>query len=286
MLFFAVREPGMTQNSNQNNEDGALLRRLPAGRKADLAAYVYEHGQVAVSELAEHFKVSTDTIRRDLDDLDAENILIRTHGGAISPNIVPKPDTGVDVRMRVQIAKKEVIGTIAAGLVQDNSVVIMNAGTTILAVARHLNNHSGLTVATNNLQISKELQSKCYRALHIFGGSVLHTSQATIGPVSFQAIGGGDVDIQCNLALIAVGGVSPDGYSVSNLAEASMLKEMMARSEKVAILADSTKFGVRLFAQLAELDRADYFVTDAAPTADLSDALKKHRVQVITPPTE
>ena len=276
----------MTQNSNHNNEDGALLRRLPAGRKADLAAYVYEHGQVAVSELAEHFKVSTDTIRRDLDDLDAENILIRTHGGAISPNIVPKPDTGVDVRMRVQIAKKEVIGTIAAGLVQDNSVVIMNAGTTILAVARHLNNHSGLTVATNNLQISKELQSKCYRALHIFGGSVLHTSQATIGPVSFQAIGGGDVDIQCNLALIAVGGVSPDGYSVSNLAEASMLKEMMARSEKVAILADSTKFGVRLFAQLAELDRADYFVTDAAPTADLSDALKKHRVQVITPPTE
>lgn len=286
MLFFTAREPGMTQNSNHNNEDGALLRRLPAGRKADLAAYVYEHGQVAVSELAEHFKVSTDTIRRDLDDLDAENILIRTHGGAISPNIVPKPDTGVDVRMRVQIAKKEVIGTIAAGLVQDNSVVIMNAGTTILAVARHLNNHSGLTVATNNLQISKELQSKCYRALHIFGGSVLHTSQATIGPVSFQAIGGGDVDIQCNLALIAVGGVSPDGYSVSNLAEASMLKEMMARSEKVAILADSTKFGVRLFAQLAELDRADYFVTDAAPTADLSDALKKHRVQVITPPTE
>lgn len=276
----------MTQNSNHNNEEGALLRRLPAGRKADLAAYVYEHGQVAVSELAEHFKVSTDTIRRDLDDLDADNILIRTHGGAISPNIVPKPDTGVDVRMRVQTAKKEVIGAIAAGMVQDNSVVIMNAGTTIMAVARHLNNHSGLTVATNNLQISKELQPKSYRALHIFGGSVLHTSQATIGPVSFQAIGGGDVDIQCNLALIAVGGVSVDGYSVSNLAEASMLKEMMARSEKVAILADSTKFGVRLFAQLADLGRADYFITDAAPSSDLSDALKKHKVQVITPPTE
>jgi DeoR family fructose operon transcriptional repressor len=276
----------MTQNSKFNSEDGSLLRRLPAGRKADLAAYVYEHGQVAVSELAEHFKVSTDTIRRDLDDLDSENILIRTHGGAISPNIVPKPDTGIDVRMRVQISRKDAIGGVAASLIQDNSVVIMNAGTTILAVARHLSSHTGLTIATNNLQISKELQPKCYRALHIFGGSVLHSSQATIGPVSFQALGGGDVDIQCNLALIAVGGVSAVGYSVSNLAEASMLKEMMARSEKVAILADSTKTDVRLFAQLADLGRADYFITDTAPQAHLSEALKKHKVQVITPPVD
>jgi DeoR family fructose operon transcriptional repressor len=275
----------MIQNGKNVGDDSALLRRLPAGRKADLAAYVYEHGQVAVSELAEHFGVSTDTIRRDLDDLDSENILIRTHGGAISPHIVPKPDTGIDVRLRVQIAKKESIGAIAATLVQDNSVVIMNAGTTILAVARNLANHSGLTIATNNLQLPKELQPKCYRALHIFGGSVLHTSQATIGPVSFQALGGGDVDIQCNLALIAVGGVSVDGYSVSNLAEASMLKEMMAKSEKVAILADSTKTSVRLFAQLAELGRADYFIADTPPPSDLSDALKKHRVQVLTPPT-
>jgi DeoR family fructose operon transcriptional repressor len=274
----------MAKNSNPTPDDSSLLRRLPAGRKADLAAYVYEHGQVGVAELAEQFKVSTDTIRRDLDDLDSENILIRTHGGAISPNIVPKPDTGLDVRMRVQIARKEAIANAAANLIQDNSVVIMNAGTTILAVARKLNHHTGLTIATNNLEISKELQPKCYRALHIFGGSVLHTSQATIGPVSFQALGGGDVDIQSNLALIAVGGVSLDGYSVSNLAEASMLKEMMVRSEKVAILADSTKNGVRLFAQLAELGRADYFVTDVAPPLDLSKALEEHKVQLITPP--
>lgn len=275
----------MSQNGKINNEEGSLLRRLPAGRKADLAAFIYEHGQVAVSELAEHFSVSADTIRRDLDDLDSENIIIRTHGGAISPNIVPKPDTGIDVRLRVQTSKKDLIGAIAASLIQDNSVVIMNAGTTILAVARHLSNHNGLTIATNNLQLTKDLQPKCYRALHIFGGSVLHTSQATIGPVSFQALGGGDVDIQCNLALIAVGGISIDGFSVSNLAEASMLKEMMNKSEKVAILADSTKNGARLFAQLADLGRADYFITDSNPPADLSEALKKHKVQVLTPPT-
>lgn len=277
----------MSATKSNGGEEGALLRRLPAGRKADLAAYVYELGQVTVSELAEHFEVSTDTIRRDLDDLDAENIVIRTHGGAISPNLIPRPDTGIDVRLRVQTGKKELIGAAAATLVDDNSVIIMNAGTTILAVARHLSNHTGLTVATNNLQVPRELSPKTYRALHIFGGALLYSSQATIGPVSFQTQGGGgELDIRCDLALIAVGGVSVDGgYSISNLSEASMLKDMMARSTKVAILADSTKFGVRLFAQLAELGRADYFVTDVEPPSDLLEALKKNKVTVVTPPT-
>lgn len=265
----------------------SLLRRLPAGRKADLAAYVYEHGQVTVTELAEHFEVSPDTIRRDLDELDTEKILIRTHGGAIMPDLIPRPDTGIDVRLRVQVARKEAIGAAAATLVKSNSVIIMNAGSTILAVARHLANHTGLTVVTNNLQISTELQPKSYRALYIFGGSVLHSSQATIGPVSFQTSGGGgELDIQCNLALLAVGGVSVEGgYSLNNFAETAMIKEMMARAEKVAILADSTKYDVRLFAKLADLGRPDYFVTDIVPPKDLLDALKEYKVELVIPPT-
>ena len=97
--------------------DGSA-RRLPAGRKADLAAYVAEQGQVTVANLAERFDVSPDTIRRDLDALDADGVLIRTHGGAISPQAVPRPDTGVDVRLRLQTAAKDQIGALAAGLVR------------------------------------------------------------------------------------------------------------------------------------------------------------------------
>ncbi len=278
----------MVKNRNATGAGSgvSLLRRLPAGRKADLAAYVYEQGQVTVAELAEQFEVSLDTIRRDLDELDADKILIRTHGGAIMPDLIPRPDTGIDVRLRVQVARKEAIGIAAATLVENNSVIIMNAGTTILAVARHLANHTGLTVVSNNLQISTELQPKSFRALHIIGGTVLHSSQATIGPVSFQTSGGGgELNIQCNLALLAVGGVSVDGgYSLNNFAETSMMKEMMARSEKVAILADSTKYGSRLFAQLGDLGRADYFVTDVVPPKNLSDALKEYKVEIVIPP--
>lgn len=262
-------------------------RRLPAGRKADLAAYVAEVGQVTVAQLADRFDVSADTIRRDLDQLDADGVLIRTHGGAVSLSAVPRPDTGLDVRVRLQAGAKEAIGAVAAGLVEDGSSLVMNAGTTTLALVRHLRDHRELTIATNNLRIPAEIAPQVYRDLYVFGGGVRASAQATVGPLSFRmAPSGAELDIRSDLALVAVGAVHPEsGYSTSNLAEAAMMGEMMDRAARVAVLADSSKLGRRLFAQVAALGRADYLVTDAAPPPDLAAALDAAGVQVLTPDT-
>ena len=260
------------------------LKSLPAGRKANLAAYVYKQGQVTVTELAEHLSVSADTIRRDLDELSSENILIRTHGGAISPTLIPKPDSNLDTRTGVQIARKEAIGKAAASLISNNSVVLMNSGTTVLAVVKALSNHTGLTIATNNLHITNELKATSVRALHIFGGTVLLSSEATIGPVTLPTAGGENLEIECDIALIAVGGVSIDGgYSVSNFAEASMFREMMKRAKKVAILADATKINIKHFARLSDLSEANYFVTDIDPPKEIKNALIEANVEIILP---
>ena len=262
----------------------ARLKKLPAGRKANLAAYVYKQGKVTVAELAEYLNVSADTIRRDLDELSSENILIRTHGGAISPTLIPKPDSNLDIRTGVQIARKEAIGKAAASLISDNSVVLMNSGTTVLAVVKALSNHTGLTIATNNLHIPNELNAPSVSALHIFGGTVLLSSQATIGPVTLPTAGGENLEIECDIALIAVGGVSIDGgYSVSNFAEASMFREMMKRAKKVAILADATKINIKHFARLSDLSEADYFVTDIDPPKEIKNALIEANVEIILP---
>lgn len=264
--------------------DAPALKSLPAGRKANLAAYVYKQGQVTVAELAEHLSVSADTIRRDLDELNSENILIRTHGGAISPTLIPKPDSNLDIRTGVQIARKEAIGEAAASLISNNSVVLMNSGTTVLAVVKALSNHTGLTIATNNLHITNELKATSVRALHIFGGTVLLSSVATIGPVTLPTAGGENLEIECDIALIAVGGVSIDGgYSVSNFAEASMFREMMKRAKKVAILADATKINIKHFARLSDLSEADYFVTDIDPPKEIKNALIEANVEIILP---
>ncbi|MDN3312042.1 DeoR/GlpR family DNA-binding transcription regulator [Microbacterium oryzae] len=259
-------------------------RRLPAGRKADLAAYVDELGRVTVGDLAEHFNVSIDTIRRDLDQLDRAGVVVRTHGGAVSAAENQGRDRGLDVRLRMQVAEKEKIAQVAAGLVEDGSVIMLNAGTTALAVARALRNHRDLTIATNNLRIPGEISPLVFRDLYVFGGSVRTITQATTGPVSLALSSSTpDVDIRCDLALIAVGAVHESGYSTTNLGDATMMAEMIQRADRVAILADSTKLGRRLFAQVVPLEQADYLITDEQPSPELAATLAAAGVEVLTP---
>ena len=260
-------------------------RHLPAGRKAQLAAFVADAGQVTVGELAERFGVSIDTVRRDLDQLSADGVLVRTYGGAVSLSTVSRTDRAVDQRLTLQEHEKEKIAALAAGLVQDGSTIMINGGTTTLALARNLRQHRNLTVATNNLLVPGALPPTAIRDIYLFGGAVRSLTLATIGPVSFRTNGGTELDISCDLALIGVGAVDAEaGYTTSNLAEAAMMREMISRAARVAILADSSKFGRRLFAQVSELANADYLITDAMPSRELRDALAASEVELITPP--
>jgi len=111
----------------------------------------------------------------------------------------------------------------------------------------------------------------------MFGGS-------TVGSIAFPVMAGRDgVDIRCDLALICVGAVSREaGYTTSNLAEASMMSEMMNRATQVVVMADASKVGRRLFAQVGDLGRADWFVSDTPPPDDLAKALQVGGVEVVT----
>lgn len=258
-------------------------RRLPAGRKAELAAYVSDHGEVTVAKLASHFGVSTDTIRRDLDHLDNEGLLIRTHGGAVSLTAGTRPDTELEIRLHVQTAAKEAIGRRAASLIEDGSVVMLNGGTTTLALARHLRKHRNLTIATNNLRIPAEISPNVLRDLYMFGGPVRTVSQTTTGPISLRlAPSDRDIEVRSDIAFIGVGAVSATaGYTTSNLGDAAMMATMMARSARVAVLADSSKFNHDLFAKVAGIDGADMFITNAQPPDDLLAVFEAGGVEVI-----
>lgn len=272
--------------SVDDDEEGtAPEKRLPAGRKAELTAYVTDMGQVTVAKLASHFGVSTDTIRRDLDQLDADGLLIRTHGGAVSLAASNRPDTELEVRLHVQTAAKETIGRLAASLVEDGSVIMLNGGTTTLALARHLRKHRNLTIATNNLRIPAEISPSVFRDLYMFGGAVRTVAQTTTGPVTLRPNPGGhDIEVQADIAFIGVGAVSVDGgYTASNLDDAAMMSAMMERASRVAILADSAKFDRTMFAQVGALSSADYLVCETTPPADLLAALRRSKVEVITP---
>lgn len=258
--------------------------RLPAGRKADVAKYVAGHGQVTVAALAEHFTVSPDTIRRDLDQLDSEGVIIRTHGGAMSNSAIPWHDTGLEDRSRLQPDQKEQIGLTAARLVADGNVLFINGGTTTLALVRHLSSRRELIIATNSLRVPAEINAEACRDLYVIGGHVRVSGQVTVGPVVFaSSVSGVETDIRVDLALLGVGAVDAGGISTSNLDEAAMLAQMASRARRVAILADSTKLDRRLFATIGTLEIADYLITSTVPKGALGKALADNSVKVLTP---
>lgn len=261
--------------------DPEYRSQLPAGRRSDLAKYLDQVGEVTVHELAKRYEVSIDTVRRDLDYLHLGGRIVRTRGGAVS---VAVQNHGLSVRLHLQSAEKEAIGAVAAALVVDGSVVILNAGTTTLAVARALHQRRDLIIATNNLLLPSAISEKAFRELYVFGGAMRIHSQSTTGPVRFPTADGQDMSISADLAFVAVGAVSAEGgYTTSNLSEALMMREMMQQSAKVAILADSTKFDRRLFATVADLGMAHYFITDREPPPALRRAFDDAGVTVLFP---
>jgi DeoR family fructose operon transcriptional repressor len=261
-----------------------ISRRLPAGRQAALVAYLHDVGAATVAELSERFGVSADTIRRDLDRLHADGLLLRTHGGALVKGGVPGGERDFDLRLRIDLDAKETIGKLATSLVADETAVVIGSGTTTLAFARQLGARRNLIVMTNNILIPGELPPECIRDLYLLGGAIRVGQQATVGPVIFGAGTGVERSIRCDLAVIGVGGVDATmGLSTSHLGEAQMMAEMMRISRRVAVLADSTKFGVAMFSQIVPLSGIDYLVTDQAPPADLSDALDRAGVRILVP---
>lgn len=276
----------MTSSRRTGSGSGSRGGHLPARRKADLVAFVLESGQVSVTELAQHFSVSADTIRRDLDELDASGTLLRTHGGAVSPTLVPRTDTGLDVRSRLHSSAKETIGKLAAELVGGDGTLMINGGTTAIALAKHLPAGAGLRIITNNLHLPAALSAGVADEIFMVGGAVRVSAQATTGPIS-SSLGidrADEFDVRCDLAFIGVGAVSAQqGFSTGNVSEAGLMREMMRRSDRVVVLADSTKLGRSVFAKIGALEMADVLVTDAQPDAELGRALAEAGVEVIHP---
>jgi DeoR family transcriptional regulator, fructose operon transcriptional repressor len=264
--------------------DPSTSRRLPAGRQAALVAYVDGVGAATVAELSERFGVSADTIRRDLDRLDADGVVTRTHGGALGKGGAGQRERDFDTRMRIDLDAKEAIGRRAADLVSDETAVVIGSGTTTLAFAQHLGERRNLIVMTNNLLVPGAIAPESVRDLYLLGGAIRMGGQATVGPVVFGAGTGAERSIRCDLAVIGVGGVDAGmGVSTSHVGEAQMMGEMMRISRRVAVLADSTKFDLAMFAQIVPLADIDFLVTDTAPTGELAAALDDAEVQVLTP---
>lgn len=255
---------------------------FPARRRAQMIDLIRHQGQCTIQDLAAEFDTSKDTIRRDLDALAEQGLVQRTHGGA---SLAAEHRVNALVpfarRLGSQAAAKDRIGRAAAALVSEGEQVFINGGTTTLAMAKHLT-AVGITVVTNSLFLPEPLCAAGVREVYVLGGLYRLRSQVTVGPAVLPDGSGHFRTLHADIALIGVGGIANDGaVTTTSLPEAGTMRGMMDSAERTVLLADSTKFGHRQFAEICQLSARTTLVTDAEPPAQLLAVARDAGTEII-----
>jgi len=237
-------------------------------RHQAIAELVASRGRVAVTELASHFDVTTETVRRDLSQLEKLKLLRRVHGGAVSTRSVTMLEAQLPDRDQANADQKERIGRAAIALLPEGGgTLLVDAGSTTARLAAHLPTGELWTVITHSVPIAALLAPLPHIELHLLPGRVRAATQAAVGHSTVEAIG----RLRADVAFLGTNGISVrHGLSTPDPEEAATKRALVAGAEQVVVLADSTKVGQERTVRFADLDDVDILVTDEAiDTADV-----------------
>jgi len=223
-------------------------------RKAQLVDVLTSEGFQTVRDLARRFKVTEATIRRDLTQLEAMELVKRTHGGAAS---VKQSETPSEFREVLHRPEKAAIGKAMAERVLDGQTILLDSGTTALEVARHLH-HDRVTVVTGDLRIGMEIARM--RSLHLvfIGGELLPNTYTMWGPTSVQEISNLRVDV----AIFGADTVSEAGLQHSSSYELEQKRRMRSIAREAFFVADSSKFGREGLFRVFDINEFTAGITD------------------------
>lgn len=216
-------------------------------------------GLATTAELSRMLGVSAMTVRRDLDALEREGLVKRTHGGAI---LAAERDrhTGYRLRAQIRMDVKEAIAREAARLVRPGDCIFIDAGTTTGALVPYVRSIRPLRVVTHAVNVSASLGDLLDVAVTQIGGDLYRASFAAVGAQAVEAIRQYHVD----KLFLGVCGIDDNmGLTNTNREEAEVKKAAIEIAGEVIVLADSSKFGRVAFAGIAPLDVVDRVVTDS-----------------------
>ncbi len=241
---------------------------LAERRRALILESLARHGSASVADLSRRLKVSRETIRRDILQLDADNKLRKAHGGAMSLGAV---EPAVADRMQINLEGKRAIARRAAEMVADGASVILDCGTTALCLAEMLVGRRRLTVHTNDVEVVARLAGRNDNQVFLLGGEFAGNQRATFGRDASAMLAGHFAD----LAFVSPAVVSDHPWLMDYTRDAAALHEtMIAQARATVLLVDATKFGRTAPARVATFERAEALITDAEPPAPAARALK------------
>ncbi|MGW7313475.1 DeoR/GlpR family DNA-binding transcription regulator [Streptomyces sp. NPDC054854] len=242
-----------------------------------------ERGGLEVEPAAEALGVSAATIRRDLDQLAEQQLLVRTRGGAVPHGV--SYELPLRYRSSRRAVEKQRISEAVAALVAQGEVVGLTGGTTTTEVARALaarpdlaTGSPALTVVTNALNIAGELVIRPQFKIVLTGGVARPQSYELTGPLAQQTLGQLTVDT----AVLGVDAFDPtDGAATRHEDEAAVNHLLCERARRVIVAADSSKLGVRAFARICPTAAVDVLVTDTGLPAGVAAEFEAAGVQVV-----
>lgn len=236
---------------------------MTAGRQEKIRFLLQKHGHLTVSDLAQRFKVSEMTIRRDLKQLASMGLIQREHGKAVYPRLPQTRDAVFITRLGEAYKEKLAIGRTAAALIEEGESVILDAGTTTLGVALAL--QQKCFVVTNSLPAADILGMRQNITTVLTGGEVQRATFSLIGSLTRQAFSG----LNADKLFLAAGGVSIDkGLSTASMIESEVKHAMINAAKEVILVADSSKLGKICYHTFVKWEKINKFITD--PGADLT----------------
>ncbi|MBZ6489466.1 DeoR/GlpR family DNA-binding transcription regulator [Priestia aryabhattai] len=250
---------------------------LLAERHQKIVDLVNFRSSIRVSELSEIFSVTDETIRRDLEKLEKENKLRRSHGGAVS---IQEKQSEVDFSEReiTNVMEKKVIAREAVSQVEIGDRIILDASTTAWYMAKNLPDVP-LTVITNSIKVAMELSKKEKIEVISTGGMLLPKSLSYVGPLAERSLD----NYQVNKTFLSCKGLDLNsGLSDSNEWQALLKRRMIEKSNETILMVDSSKFGHREFSHIASLQSINQIIVDAKLDNALKEIIKEKNITVTT----
>ncbi len=266
----------MTTPSPDLPDAAARKARLPKKARQDrILAEVRANASLRVGDLAADLAVSTETIRRDLFELQEQGLVNRTYGGAVRPFAA---EPAVAERHGQRVAEREAIAVRAAALVRPGEVIAIGAGATTTHVARRMAaTCRDLTVITHSFSVATVLAANPTIEILMCPGRYHGREGMMVGPEAITFL----ADYNVNRAILGASGITAEGLADAEAPAAQVYRAMMNRAEETVVVADHDKFDVAALAIWARPADIRRLVTDRAPTGTLARALERARVEVL-----
>lgn len=245
-------------------------------RRKEIMEKLKKDHRVLVSELSDLFNVTEETIRRDLDKLESEDLIRRNYGGAVLNDYISE-DLSFLRRSAINSKEKELIAQKAMNFINDNSSIMMDSSTTGLALLNRLRIRSNITIITNSIRLAYDFTNSQFHIIST-GGSLRAKSFALTGSVTCNTLKNYYVDF----AILSCKGIDIDkGVMESNEEESIVKQIMIEQAQKVILLVDHSKFNKVSFAKTCDFSSISILVTDTAPSKEWQEYLEEQQIKLV-----